>query len=321
MSAPIIEPPLRQPTDLRRGDLRQIAQRLMKAVGDDNLAALASGLAYNLFLALFPSLLAVIAIYGLVREPAEVTAQINRLAETYPVLPEQVLTIVRDVVDSIVQDEANGTVALLGIAGGIVASSGAAAALINALNRAYGVREGRNFLRLRLLGLLIALTLLGALIALVVTIVLGAQVRDWLIPEEYQGVLVRLGFGAVQFLVALVLLIAFFAFIYWIGPYRERPPWQWLSGGTVFSVVGWLVVSGGFAIYTANFNNYDNPIYAGFGGIIVLLLWLQLSMLVVLLGAELNAELEHLRNERAAARAAALGEAAAAAPAPVPRDA
>jgi membrane protein len=317
MSAPIIEPPLRSPADLRRGDLKRIAQALMKAVGDDNLAALASGLAYNLFLALFPSLLAAIAIYGILRDPGEVTAQINRLAENYPVLPEQVLDIVRDVAGAIVNDQANGTVALVGIAGGVFASSGAAAALINALNRAYGVREKRNFFQLRFLGLLIALALLGALVALVVTVVLGAQVRTWLIPEAYQNdVVVRIGFGAVQFVVALVLLVVLFAFIYWIGPYRERPPWQWLSGGTVFSVVGWLVVSGGVAIYTANFNNYDNAIYAGFGGIIVLLVWLQLSMLVVLVGAELNAELEHLRNQRAAARAEALGEEAAVAPAP-----
>lgn len=314
----VIEPPLTDPRDLRRTDLRRLFGALVKAVGEDQLATLASAIAYALFLSLIPSTLAAIAIYGIVGDPADVQEQVDNLAREYPVLPEQVIDLIRQVLDNIVTGESNGTIAFLGVAVGIFSASGAAAALINGLNRAYGVREGRNFLRLRLTGLIIALALLAALIFLVVTVVLGAQIRNLLIPEDLQGPVVRVAFGVGQFLVAVVILLALFAFVYWIGPYRDRPPWQWISGGTVLGVLGWLVVSSGFALYTSLFGNFDNPVYGALGSVIVLLVWLQLSMLVVLLGAEVNAELEQIRRERAEARADALGPEAADDPADVP---
>jgi len=316
----VVEPPLADPRDLRRADLQRVARAVVAAFQEDNLLALASGLAFNLFLSLFPSTLAVIAVYGLVGDAADVARFVARLQERFPVLPPEVLDTIESVIGTIVSDESNGRVALAGIALGLFSASGAAAALINGLNRAYRVREQRNVVKLRLTGLLIAAALLVALAALVVTVVLGPQVRDRLVPPALEGTWADVASAVGQFLIALLVLLVLFAFIYWVGPYRPRPPWRWLSGGTVLAVAGWLLVSGGFGLYTSVFANFDeNPIYAGFGGFIVLLLWLQLSMLVILVGAEVNAELERIRDERARARAAVLGEAAAETPAPPPR--
>lgn len=321
----VVEPPLADPRDLRRADLRRVVLATYRAFQEDNLAALASGLAFNLFLSLFPSTLALIAIYGLAGDPAEVADLVEGLREQFPVLPPEVLETIEDLIRAIVADDSNRTVAVFGIMLGLFSASGAATALINGLNRAYGVREERNLVVLRLTGLAIAAALLAALGALVLTVVLGPQVRDWLVPDALEGTWADVAFTAGQFLIALVVLLVLFAFIYWIGPHRPRPSWRWLSGGTILAVAGWLVVSGGFALYTSVFADFRaNPIYAGFGGFIVLLLWLQLSMLVTLVGAEVNVELERIRDERARDRTAVLGGAEvadwAAAP-PSPHDA
>ncbi len=243
----VVEPPLADPRDLRRADLRRVVRAVYAAVQEDNLVALASGLAFNLFLSLFPSTLAVIAVYGLVGDAADVPRFVSRIQERFPVLPPEVLDTLESVIGTIVSDESNGRVALFGILLGLFSASGAAAALINGLNRAYGVREQRNFVMLRLTGLLIAAALLLALAALVVTVVLGPQVRDRLVPPALEGTWADVASAVGQFLIALVVLLVLFAFIYWVGPYRPRPPWRWLSGGTVLAVVGWLVVSGGSA--------------------------------------------------------------------------
>jgi len=313
----VVEPPLTDPRDLRRADLRRLVVRTFRAFNEDNIAALASGLAFNLFLSLFPSTVAAIAIYGLVRDPVEVARQIEGLQRQFPVLPPDAVETVERVVLSIPENRLNGAVAVFGVLGGLFSATGAAAALINGLNRAHGIRESRNFVVLRLNGLAIALALVLALAARVLTVVLGPQVRNWLVPDPLRGTAINVAFAVGQIVVALVVVLLLFVFVYWIGPDRPRPPWQWLSPGAVLGVLGWLVVSGGFALYTSTFGNYSgaSSIYAGFGGIIVLLLWLQLSMLVVLVGAEVNAELEAIRAERAQHRAAALGDDAAEAPA------
>ncbi len=124
----VVEPPLADPRDLRRADLRRVVRAVYAAVQEDNLVALASGLAFNLFLSLFPSTLAVIAVYGLVGDAADVPRFVSRIQERFPVLPPEVLDTLESVIGTIVSDESNGRVALFGILLGLFSASGAAAA-------------------------------------------------------------------------------------------------------------------------------------------------------------------------------------------------
>jgi len=312
MTNGVLEPPLETPADLSWGDLRKALKRTFPEVKEDDVPNLAAGVAFKIFLSLFPSVLAAAAIYGLVRQPSEVFALVQRLT-VY--LPPAATDLIEQTLLSLTQTREGAArgIAIVGVAGGLITSTGAAVSLMRALDRAYDCRESRKLLRLRLVGLVITAALFTALGSLIGLIVLGPQLRRALVPDNLEGRGIQYLFGVGQFLVAAAVLILLFAFVYWIGPDRERPRWQWLSPGAVLGVVGWLAISAAFTFYTQNLGNYQAS-YGSVAGVIVLLLWLQLSMLVMLTGAELNAELENIREERAADRRATLANATAGPP-------
>lgn len=309
MSAPArsserIEPPLDGLSDLTWDDVRKVVRATLRASRDDDVISLAAGVAFKIFLSLFPSLLAAVALYGLVREPAEATEQINRLAEIFP-LPEAAAEwftgTLEDLTDTRERFQNNISLFLGGLIGALVTASGAAVTLIRALNRAYGIGDQRSLAAQRGIALIITAALFVALSGLITLIVLGPQVQNWLVPEELRGAPLDVLFTAGQILLAVLLLTALFAFVFWVGPNRRQPRWEWLSPGALLAVVGWLAISGGFTLYTQTFGTYQ-VVYGALAGIIVLLLWLQLSMLVLLVAAELNAQLERLREGRRSPR-------------------
>ena len=146
------------------------------------------------------------------------------------------------------------------------------------------------------LGITAALFL--ALLCLLATIVLGPQVRDVVIPHEIDVFAVRAVFNVGLVLVALVVLMVLTDFVYWIGPSGPTPRWRWLSPGAVLAVLGWFATSAGFRLYLSVAGGL-RATYGYVAGVIVLLLWFQLSMLAILAGAELNSELERLRGSDA----------------------
>jgi len=139
-------------------------------------------------------------------------------------------------------------------------------------------------------------------VALIALMVAGPQLQDALLPD-FPGWIDFL-LGAARLLLALGVLILLFAFVYWIGPDRERPSWAWMSPGALIGVLGWLAVSAGFTLYAQTAGSYDAT-YGTLAGVVVLLLWLQLSMLMILVGAEFNAEVERTRSMYLAVRAGA----------------
>lgn len=307
-AAGVVEPPLRDPSDLRLRDLRLAAARIVKEVGEIDLPGLAAGVAFKIFLALFPAILAAAAIYGLVSTRAEVFASVRNLSAY---LPTSAAELIGDNLRTIAsaQTRTAGLLAVFGVLVGLIAATGAAASLMRALNRIYGISDRRRFLPQRLVGLAMALALFLALASLAVLIVAGGTLQDLLLPERLQIPLITVPLGAARLALSFLVLVALFGFVYSVGPNRVPPQWQWLSPGAVVGVVGWLLVAGGFRLYTVTIgaSTYDQASYGTIGGVIVLMLWLQLSMLAMLGGAELNAELERIRRERAAARGRALG--------------
>ena len=279
------------PTDLSRSDYVAALKRTLKEVKDDDVPGLAAGVAFKMFLSIFPSLFAAVAIFSIVTSASEIASMIDEAKGFLPSDAVDLLTRpLRNLADG--GGTAAGIAAVAGIAAGLVAATSAAISMMKALSRAYDVPETRKFVRQRLVGLFLTLALLAALVAVALLLIVGRQVQESLLgnmPPPLDWVLV-----AVRFLLALLVLIVLFAFVYWIGPNRDHPSWVWMSPGAALAVVGWLVVAGGFTLYAQTFGNYDET-YGAIAGVALLLIWLQLSMLVILVGAEFNAEVERTR--------------------------
>lgn len=256
-------------------------------MGRDHLTLIAAGVAFYGFTALVPLLAAVVLAYGLVAEPAAALRQIQALTES---LPADAAGLIRDQLQNIVSTEAGksrlGLFAALAIA--LWGASRGAGAIVTALNIAYEEEEARGFLRLTLLNLAIVL---GAVLGIVAA---GAAVTalahlDRLVPGA-PPLLVGLG-KLLSWLVLTGLAAAGAATLYRYGPDRSTVRWTWLTPGSVAASLGIGLVTSGFSLYVANVGSY-NATYGSLGAVVVLLTWLYLSVLVLLLGAELNSELE-----------------------------
>lgn len=296
-------PPLDQPSGLTRADLGLLTRRTLAQFKGDDVPGLAAGVAFKIFLSLFPALLAAAGIYSLTNAPGDVQSLVDVVGRY---LPSEATGIVDETLTQITSTDegAAGGLAVVGILGGLFSATGAAVSLMRALNRAYDVGERRKVVALRVTGLALTVALFLMLVTLVGLIVLGPQLRDLLIPDALDSPVVGFLFRTGQFLLALAVLGVFFAFVYWIGPSRERPAWAWISPGATVGVLLMLLASFGFTLYTQTLGNYASS-YGTLAGVVVLLLWLQLTMLAILAGGEINAEVEALRAERLALRRAA----------------
>jgi membrane protein len=275
------------PTEIPRRGWKDVLVRVKKEMRDDQVSVLAAGVAFFAMLALFPSLIALVSLYGLVASPAEVQAEIASFAGVLPTDARELLTTQ---LSSIANGAREGLTLgfLASLAAALWSASSGMKAVIAGINLAYDEKETRGFLKLR--GQALALTVL-AIVATVVA--LGAIV---VVPL----VLTRLGLGPVgEALVRLgrwpalgVLLVLGLAILYRYAPNRDKPRWRWVSLGALAAMVLWLLGSIAFSVYVNNFGSY-NKTYGALGGVIVLLLWLYLTGFAVLLGAELDSELEH----------------------------
>lgn len=276
---------------MRTAEIRDMAKATLAEVKDDDVSLLASAVAFRIFLSIFPTLIAAVAIFGLVTEPSELSRLLN---EARAVVPGDAFTLLQRTLSGLTEASTGG-IAAAGIAGGLWAASSAAAVLIKALNLAYDADEGRTFVKLRLVAFAITLTLFLAIATLMVLLVLGRFLQQWLIPETMQGRGIEYLIVAARIAASLLVLMALFAVIYWVGPAREAPSFRWITPGSVAGVLAWLVLSGGFALYTRLFGNYGAT-YGSLAGAVLMMLWIQLSMMTLLIGAELNQVWErHLR--------------------------
>lgn len=296
------EPAPSVPTRLRgldRDELVEVVARVRVAIKVDDVPTLAAGIAFKIFLALIPAMIAVVGVFSLVTDPGDVVD----LVDAIEVLPPEISGLLIEPLQRIVASTGGASLALaFGIVAGLWSASSAAATLMRSLSRAFGVGESRGFVGQRITAVVICLALLAALAGLVLLLVAGAPLQRALLdlaPDEVGGpasVVLTLA----RQLAALVVLMLLFAFVYWIGPDRSaRPRWEWITPGAVFGVVGWLVLTAGFNLYTRVADPEANAPIAGLGAVLVLLLWLQLSMAVLLIGGQLNAELRRVRATRA----------------------
>ena len=263
-----------------------VLKRVKAEVKEDNVPLLAAGVAFYAMLALFPAIIAVVTIYGMVAEPAQVESQVNEFAKGLPSGADQLITEqLKNVVNAGEQSLSIGlALSLLAVFWSV--SSGVQG-LVKSLNLVYDERETRGFLKLRGLSLLLTL---GAIVVVVVALVLIA-VFPAVIDDLELGQAGELAASIARWVVLALLVLAALAVVYRYAPDRANPRWRWVSWGAVVALVLWLLGSVGFSWYVDNFGKY-NQTYGALAAVIILLLWLFLSSFAVLLGAEFDAETE-----------------------------
>ncbi|HEY9038850.1 MAG TPA: YihY/virulence factor BrkB family protein [Roseovarius sp.] len=265
---------------------KDILFRVKDEMAADHVGLIAAGVAFYTLLALFPAITAMLAIGGLLVEPSQIVDQLTNVTQ---IMPENVATIILTQAQEVAgsQKAGLGLAAALGILLAIYSASKGVGSLIEGLNVAYDEDETRGFVWLKLVTLGLTVTLILG--------VVGALFLMTAIPLALT--FVQLGGAAeiivtgVSWLLMLGLIMLALAMLYRYGPDRDRPEWRWASLGSVVACAAWLIATIGFAIYAANFGSY-NESFGSLGGAIVLLMWLWISAYVVLMGAELNAEIE-----------------------------
>lgn len=274
------------PTEVPALGWKDIAFRVKDEVSADRVGLMAAGVAFYGLLALFPAITAMVAISGLIVEPAQIVSVVDRLSG---LMPEEVITIITDQATEVAGSR-NGGLGLAAISGVLIAlysASKGVGSLIEGINVAYDEEEKRSFIKLKLVTLSLTLVLmLGLLVALVAMLGLPAALA-----------ILDLG-SVVETLMSVALWIGLFALtilglaiLYRYAPSRDNPQWSWASPGAAIGCLVWVVASAGFAFYVGNFGTY-NESFGTLAGVIVLLMWFWISAFIVLLGAELNAELE-----------------------------
>ena len=276
-----------RPTEIPKEGWLQIVKRAWAEAKDDNVPLLAAGAAFYTFLALFPTLIAAITLYGLVADPAQVEAQVASVAAG---LPAEARTILVDQMRSVAQGSSRSmSIGLAAsILGALWAASGGMANMMKAINLAYDEEETRGFIKLRAVALVLTL---GGVVFLVAAVGLVAVLPAVLDALGLSGV-ARFAVGAARWFGLVALVMAALAVVYRYAPDRDNPRFRWTSIGAVVATVLWLVGSAGFSFYVSNFGSYGKT-YGALAGVVVLLLWLFLTSYIILLGAEINSEMEH----------------------------
>jgi membrane protein len=275
-----------------------VLKRTIREFRDDNLTDWAAALTYYSVLSIFPGLAALVAILGLVGSEGTINSLLEIIDD---VGPDSAVDTFRGPVETVVNSNTGAGAALvISLAVALWTASGYVGAFIRASNSIYEVEEGRPFWKLRPLQVAVTLTMVLllalVLVAIVLTGPLANAVGDVL---GISGTLVTVWQFAKWPLLAAV-VVTMLAFLYYAAPNVKQPSFKWMTPGSVLAITIWVVASIGFALYVANFGSY-NKAYGSLAGAVVFLIWLWLSNVAVLAGAELNAEIERERQLKAGA--------------------
>ena len=272
------------PLRLSRSDWTAAFKRAFRAFLDDDCLGLAQQVAYSSLLAFFPAVVFLVGALDLVGGYDTLRGFLA------PIAPGAVLTLI----DTLQEDTSKGSSVvafLVGAAGAVWAASGAMGSVIKAVNRAYERVETRPFWKTRLIAavlvVLTGITTAGTLLL----VVFGGPLGDAIARRGHFGGAFDLLWTAIRWPLAFVAVLLFFGLVYYLAPNTDVRSWRWVSPGSLVGGIGWLALSGLFALYTSFSDSYSKT-YGALAGGIVLLLWLNYSAFALLYGAELNAELD-----------------------------
>lgn len=265
-------------------DLWEFIRDLKDEIVRDRVLAVAGGVTFYALLAIVPAITALISVFGLVLDPADVPGLLDPMTS---LLPEEAETLITDQATRI-SGKANDTLSLTALIALVIAlwsANGGTKALIEALGIAYDVKETRGFVQLNLVALAFTLGAIALVIALGVLVAALPFLVDQLGPVGQDLILLM------RWPVMLALLLAVLAALYYWGPDRPDAEWSWITPGAVVAAIGLILASAGLGWYVSNFGSYDET-YGSLAAVVVLMLWIWISTVMVLLGAEINAELD-----------------------------
>jgi membrane protein len=284
------------PPHARKGSLFQTVKRTLTEFQEDNLTDAAAALTYYAVLSIFPALVAMIAVVGLVGNPKTIIKELTSLVSS--IGPASAAQTFREPIASLAHGgSAIGILLIVGVASALWTASGYVGAFMRASNVIYEVEEGRSFIKLRPLQMLVTLVLVVLLALVLVALVVTGPIATKVGSAIGAGSAAVTAWDIAKWPVLLVVVIFMIAILYYSAPNARLRGLRSILPGAFLAVVIWLVASAGFAYYVANFGSY-NKTYGTLGAAIALLVWLWITNVAILLGAEVNAERERSRELR-----------------------
>jgi membrane protein len=265
----------------------ELARRTAKDTSEDDVLGLAAQLAYYFFLALFPALLCLLALASLLPLDQVIPQVIESMSS---VLPREVVPLIREQILQVTSSPQGGLFTI-GFLGALWSSSAALVAVTGALNRAYDIEEGRPWWKVRLTAILLTVGVAFFALVALTLFVAGPEIGAAMAERFGMGAAFQTAWNILQWPVALALVVVAVGLIYYFAPDADQD-WVFLTPGAVVAVVLWAIASLGFRYYITSFGNYTET-YGAIAGVVILLLWFYISGIALLVGAELNAEIEH----------------------------
>jgi membrane protein len=266
---------------------KDIIWRVYASVNDTRLLAVAAGVVFYSLLAIFPAIAAFVSLYGLIADASTIDSHLSLAAGIFPagavdIIHEQISRLTAK------SDARLSLGFITGLAVALWSANAGMKAIIDALNVVYDEKEKRSFIKLNLLSLLFTLIAIVSLMIALAAVVIAPMVFSAVGLSS----LWSLAIAALQWPLLLALAAIALAAIYRYGPSRAEARWQWLSVGSGAAAIGWLITSALFSWYIAHFGAY-NATYGSLGAAVGMMMWMWISAIVILLGGELNAEIEH----------------------------
>lgn len=264
-----------------------IGKRVWHEMKVDHVQIVSAGVAFYFFLSIFPTIVVSISIYSLVLEPSQIEAQISRLNL---ILPEKAFGMITDILEPVINQNRKelGWGLFISILVSIWSANKGTNALFQGVNIAYDELESRNIFKKNLITLLFTLCgLVLGLISLLIVIFFPLLIDKFGLNDKIENVLTWF-----RWVILGIILISTLSMVYRIAPNRRSPRFRWVSWGAFLGTILWLAGSMLFSWYVSNFGSYDD-LYGSFAAVAILMLWLFLTAFIVLMGAEINSEMEH----------------------------
>lgn len=274
----------------KRGGLtfRQLALAVARGIKEHDLLGRASGLAFDFLFALFPLLLFLLSLFGLFASHSS-QLQTSLLSFLADFLPPQAFQVLNNGVSELARNSTGG-ILTIGFILALWFASGGVSSMISTLNTVYQVQDTRSWLKVRAIasGLTFVISIL--LLAALLIVLVSGSLADWLGREARIGPIVLIAWKASQWPGAAIFVALSYSLIYYFGPALQKPQRRWVTPGSVFSSILWLVAAAGFRVYLHFFNTYSTT-YGSLGAVMILMAWLYVTGFAFLVGGEINAQI------------------------------
>lgn len=276
----------KSPTKISGSGWKAIALRVKDKIGENNVPIVSAGVAFYAFLAVFPAIMALISIYGLAMDPQQIEGQIEQLGS---MLPEQAYELLQQQIEQFTStsEQSLGWGTALGILFSLWSANKGIKSLFVGVDIAYETENTRGLIRQNALTLLFTLgAILLVILSITFIVVFPAVVHMLGLPSNIEDLITWL-----RWLILALIVVFYLCLVYKFAPARPRPRTRWVLPGAVLATLIWLIASWGFSYYVSNFGNYGE-IYGSISAVVILMLWLLLTSMIILIGAEFNSETE-----------------------------